>query len=128
MAFELNSNGEIIEIDNIEELRSALAKALTTQFAELWLTPPNSWPTLCALINNDAAWLMYMRYEGDPGCSTRNPNYAGPDKAVLEFYLSNGQRDEYPASWNITTTEAVRALEYFFTEQQRAPWLEWHED
>ncbi len=128
MLFELSTNDQVVEIHNLDELRSQLAEATKTQFLELWLTAPDRWPILCALVNGDAAWLIYLRYEGDAGFSTRNPNYAGLEKSLIEFYLSNGQRDEYPASWNITTTEAMRAMEHFFTEQQRAPWLLWHED
>src|SRR5258708_22425110 len=127
MPFDLMINGESVEINSLGELRSELADVQKTQFSELWLTPSSEWPTLCALINGDAAWLMYLQFEGDAGFSTRNPNYAGPPKATLEFYLSNGQRDEYPASFNITTPEAMRAMEFFFTAQQRAPWLVWHE-
>ncbi len=71
---------------------------------------------------------MYMRYEGDAGSSTRNPQYTGPHKAMIEYYLSHGQCDEYPAAWNITTAEALRALEYFFDEKAMAPWLTWQDE
>ena len=91
------------------------------------MRPNTDWPAICALINGEAAWLMFMRCEGDAGLSTRNGTYAGPRQAVIEYHLSNGQRDEYPASWNITTGEALRALEYFLTEATMAPWLEWSE-
>jgi hypothetical protein len=60
-----------------------------------------------------------VRYKGDAGFSTRNPLYAGTEKAVMEYHLSNGERDEYPASWNVTTGEAFYALEYFFEEAAR---------
>jgi hypothetical protein len=85
-----------------------------------------TWPAICALINADAAWLMYLRFEGDAGFSTRNPNYSGPINAAIES--SNGQRDEYPASWNITKKEALPALTYFLTTEEMAPWLQWHEN
>jgi hypothetical protein len=81
-----------------------------------------------SIINGEAAWLMYVRHEGDAGFSTRNRQYAGPEKAVIEYCLSNGQRDEYPASWNITAAEALRGLEYFLKEEVMAPWLHWHDD
>ena len=71
---------------------------------------------------------MFMRFERDAGFSTRNGTYAGPRQAVIEYYLSDGQRDEYPASWNITTNEAFRALEYFLTKATMAPWLTWREE
>ena len=40
---------------------------------------------------------MYLRNdEGDPGYSTRNPDYTGPEDAKIEYRLENGQVDEYP--------------------------------
>jgi len=61
------------------------------------------------------------------GFSTRNPGYRGSRKARIEYRLANGQRDEHRASWDISTAEAVRALEYFLSEAKMAPWLEWHQ-
>jgi hypothetical protein len=120
-------NNEEREVSSPEELRTNLGAISRTQFSEIWMHASTNWPAICALINGDSAWLMFMRHEGDAGFSTRNPNYAGPPQAVIEYYLSNGQRDEYPASWNITAAEAVRALEYFLEGSAIAPWLHWHE-
>ena len=125
---ELKINKVLYEVSEVNELQVHLIHVRRTQFAEIWMQHARDWPAICALINGEAAWLMYLRYEGDAGFSTRNPKFEGPEKAMIEYYLSNGQRDEYPASWNITTKEAVRALEYFFLKEAMAPWLEWHEE
>jgi len=69
-----------------------------------------------------------VRHEGDAGFSTRDPQYTGPQKAMIEYYLSNGQRDEYPVAWNITTAEALRGLEFFLEEEDMAPWLTWQDE
>jgi len=108
---ELDINNVLHEVTNVDKLRARLAQLTQTQFSEVWIRHTADWPAVCALINGEAAWLMYMRYEGDAGFSTRNPQYTGPHKAMIEYYLSNGQCDEYPAAWNITTAEALRALE-----------------
>jgi len=126
MPIEVSINDEGFETDSLDELRTHLARLQENQFSEVWLTPSDGWPTLTALVNGSAAWLMYMRYEGDAGFSTRNPNYVGPEAAMVEYQLCNGQMDEYPASWNITTPEAVRAMEHFFVTLERPPWLSWH--
>ena len=63
--------------------------------------------SLSALINGDFGWLMYQRGGDDPGFSSRNPNYAGEPDATIEYFLSNGQRDEYPASWALPTSEVL---------------------
>lgn len=125
---ELKINKVLYQVSDADELQVHLAHVRRSQFAEVWMQHAANWPSISALINGDAAWLMYLRFEGDAGFSTRDPNYSGPPKAVIEYYLSNGQRDEYPASWNITTAEALRALEYFFVEEGMAPWLQWQEE
>jgi Immunity protein Imm1 len=125
---ELKINKVLYQVTDLDELRVRLAQIRRTQFSEVWLQRTDGWPTIGALINGEAAWLTFVRHESDAGFSTRNPQYAGPQKIVIEYYLSNGQRDEYPASWNITKTEALRALEYFFEKEAMAPWLSWHDD
>jgi hypothetical protein len=96
-------------------------------FDEVWVESPDG-QSLCALINGDRGWLMYLRYSGDSGFSSRNPNYDGPPDAKIEYILSNGQLDEYPASWAVPVTEVLRALEYFEREYQRPSFIVWHED
>lgn len=67
-------------------------------------------------MNTNIGLLMYPRHdEGDPGYSSRNPMYDKSDAAlaslafdgllrgehvpVIAYRLSNGQEDEFPASW-----------------------------
>lgn len=125
---ELKINKVLYEVSDLDELRVRLTQMRRSQFLEVWLQHTAGWPAMAALINGEAAWLMYVRHEGDAGFSTRDPQYAGPKKAAIEYYLSSGQRDEYPASWNITTAEAIRGLEFFFEEEGMAPWLQWNDD
>jgi len=124
---QLTINHEIYEVSDPQELIQLLSEA-SSPFAEVWLNNPDGWPTICALINAKSAWLMYLRFEGDSGFSTRNPEYRGSSEVKIEYCLANGQRDEYPASWDISTAQAVRVLEYFLTNEKMAPWLEWHQD
>jgi hypothetical protein len=125
---ELQVNKDVFEVADVEELRTRLEQIRRTRYSEVWLRRPGGWPAACALVNGDAAWMMCVYHEGDSGFSTRNPDYAGPKYAVIEYYLANGQRDLYPASWNVTTSEAIRALASFFVSGERAPWLVWHEE
>jgi hypothetical protein len=85
---------------------------------------------LAALLNRDIGWLMYLRHdEGDAGFSSRNPAFGGSDSAMIEYQLSNGQHDEYPASWALPAKEIMRALEHFIEHQgDRAPFVCWHAD
>lgn len=100
---------------------------MESPFAEIWVESPNG-QSLCGLINGDWGWLMYLREEGDPGFSSRNPNYAGPADATIEYRLDNGQHDLYPASWALPVSEIHRALNYFKRERRRPPFITWHED
>jgi Immunity protein Imm1 len=123
---QLTINHEVYEVSEQQEVKQLLSD-VSSSFVEVWLNNADGWPTLCALINANSAWLMYLRFEGDSGFSTRNPAYRSSSAAVIEYRLANGQRDEYPASWDVSTAEALRALEYFLIEEKMAPWLEWHQ-
>ena len=86
---ELTINVSAFEVRNLEDLKMVLSRAAESQFSEVWLCKPQGGPSLCALINGESAWLIYLRHsKGDPGFSTRNPNYAGPREAMIEFRLS----------------------------------------
>jgi hypothetical protein len=97
------------------------------QYEEIWADTPDG-QSMCALINGDRGWLMYLRENGDAGFSSRNPNYAGPENSVIEYVLSNGQRDEYPASWALPKADVLRALEFFRREGRPPPFVLWHND
>ena len=56
------------------------------------------------------------------------PDYDGPAEAQIEYRLSNGQHDLYPASWALPVAEVRCALEYFERTHQRPPFVIWHED
>jgi hypothetical protein len=99
-----------------------------SQFRDVSVESPDG-QSLCALINGDCGWLMYLRHrDGDPGFSSRNPNYTGSCNATIEYVLSNGQVDEYPASWAYPTAEVERALEFFRKERVPPPFIRWHND
>lgn len=94
---------------------------------ELWYqTQPEQ--SLCALINGDVGLLMYLREPGDAGFSSRNPDYSGPTDATIEFVLSNGQVDCYPASWALPLPLIMQAVAYFQSEGLPAPFIAWHND
>jgi hypothetical protein len=125
--FTLSLNNQEYAIRDLRELRGHLDSSRRTQFYELWLSREGN-GSLCILANGDRAWLMFLRHEGDAGFSSRNPRYTGPREAELEYYLSNGQRDVYPAHWAVDTGEALEAAEYFFLHGEKSPSITWHDD
>lgn len=100
---------------------------MESPFDEVWLQSPGG-QILGALINGDWGWLMYLRNEGDSGFHSQNPDYAGSPSAEIEYRLSNGQHDVYPALWALPCTEVRRALAYFDREHQIPPFVVWHEN
>ena len=95
-------------------------------FEEIWVRVGEK--SMCALINGDRGWLMFLAEDGDSGFSSRNPAYDGPRAAMVEYYLSNGQRDEYPASWAYPIADVKRALAYFRRAGKRPSFIKWHRD
>ncbi|MFA5952930.1 MAG: Imm1 family immunity protein [Hyphomicrobium sp.] len=97
------------------------------QYQEVWIEGPDG-QSMCALINGNMGWLMYLRSKGDPGFSSRNPDYQGAESANIDYALSNGQRDEYPASWALPIEVIDRALEHFRKEGRPPNFVFWHND
>ena len=81
-------------------------------FEERWTHRPEG-QALCALINGDRGWLMFLRSEGDAGMSSRDPAYVGAPDAEMEFQLTNGQVDRYPVAWTLPIQDIERAIEFF---------------
>lgn len=108
------------------DLHDKLAALESNAFAEIWVDH-HPFPAICALINGDRGWLMWVRHEGDAGFSSRNPAYSGPPDAEIEYMLSNGQVDRYPASWAYSQGEVCAALETF-ARSRRISGISWFND
>ena len=124
----------IVIPDADEERRAALATLDTmltripeTGFAEVWVMH-GRFPALCALLNGDRGWLTCLRAEGDAGFSSRNPRYAGPPDAEIEFTLSTGQVDRYPAAWTYPRAEVLEAVRVFAGSRSCPASLSWFND
>jgi hypothetical protein len=97
------------------------------KFREVWEYSEDG-QSLCALINGDRGFLMYLREEGDTGFTSRNPDYVGASDATLKYVLSNGQEDEYPLLWALPLDVIERALQYFKTSGMMPEFIQWHDD
>jgi hypothetical protein len=95
-----------------------------SEYREIWENKPDG-RAICALIRRDVGWLMYLRETGDSGFHSRNPAYQGSDDDMLDYVLSNGQLDEYPASWALPLETVERALQHFRATGERASFVEW---
>lgn len=95
------------------------------QYKEIWLEGPTK-QSICALINGNIGWLMYLRFEGDAGLSSRN--LSENSKENVEFILSNGQCDEYPKNWTYPLEILKEALFSFIDNGELPKQIEWHDD
>ncbi|MBO9872832.1 MULTISPECIES: hypothetical protein [Xanthomonas] len=98
-----------------------------TNCREIWESAPNG-ASLCALINGDIGWLMFLPSPEDPGFTSRNPSYSGLLDAMIEYKLSNGQVDSYPASWALPLATIERALACFRDTGKPPTFICWHND
>jgi hypothetical protein len=123
IAFEFN--GEKLQPSCAEELGCLLDRFDRSPMFELWAKAPSG-ASLCMLRNRDAAWLMYLRQEGESGFASRSTDER---LGTASFLLSNGQRDEFPLSWCIDVEQCYKAMAYFFENAGAKPeWITWHED
>jgi hypothetical protein len=111
----------------LEDLRKFFEVAREHEFAEIWVDH-DPFPSLCALLHRKSAWLMYLRYDGDAGFSSRNPGFRGHGDLPMQFMLSNGQVDEYPASWTYPAETAFEALVEFARDGRVPDSIVWFND
>jgi hypothetical protein len=129
-AMRLTINGQGATVSAAADLHPYWQAVRGRQFSEVWLAAGEDGPALAMLVNGKRTWLMYLRdQEGDPGLSSRNPDYAGPPDALTQFVLDNGQLDKYPIAWTLPLEQAIAACKYFaVTQGGRSPEIVWHDD
>jgi len=109
-----------------KEIEHLLRDHEASEYREIWIE--NDKANMCALAAGKIAWLMFLRFNGDAGFSSRNPNYTGAKDEMLEFMLSNGQMDEYPLSWTLPEETWVKAILHFAKTGQPIKTIQWHDD
>jgi len=120
----LQIDGKYALVRGRDDVRRALKDARKAQRAEVHVRREGQ--SLTGLFSGGQAVLFLMA--DDPGFSSRNPRYTGSADARLRFTLSNGQEDEYPASWAVPAEDATRALEHYFLTGQRPSFIHWHDE
>ncbi|HKD31191.1 MAG TPA: hypothetical protein VKC66_35455 [Xanthobacteraceae bacterium] len=126
MSISLEVNACTSRIASVDELRQALAPFASQRFREIWVSIDSGGPSLCAHMNTNVGWLMYLRHDqGDSGFTSRNPTYDESDTLgglafdgrygtekhvpVITYRWSNGMEEEFPASWALPESDIVRA-------------------
>jgi hypothetical protein len=120
----ISFNGAEEEMGAAELPSEALARFNSSERFELWASEHEG-PSLCMLRSGEHAFLMYLRFSGDSGFVSKGESAA---EGVIEYELSNGQRDEYPAAWCIPVEQCYKAVNHFLSNKgQRPEWLAWYE-
>lgn len=124
---QVTINGEPHSPAGVEEAERLLASIGQKDNLEIWASEGNG-SSLCALLNRQCGWLMFLRYEGDAGFSSRKPLREETDGREEAFVLQNGQVDTYPSSWTIDRKIVFDALLEFVASGQRPSKVDWHDD
>lgn len=122
-------DGKPQDIDSSAELRSAIENSRTTQFGEIVLVV-GSLPehALTLMLNHEKASLFYSQNIDEHSFSSRNPFIAPDTDEEVEFLLSNGQMDAYPASWVVPATIGIDAICHFFDQRKLSENVSWHQE
>ncbi len=115
-----------VVITSIEVLQEYLALLHQHEFGELWLHAVAG-QALAVLWNDNRAFMMYLREEGDPGTYAYEPEHQGTSKGTIEFRLANGQSDVHPLSDTVSLEAVVPAVEYFVLNRDTDPRLIWRD-
>lgn len=71
---------------------------------------------------------MYLSDNENAEFTSGNPQYNDAKDETMEFYLSNGQLDEYPLSWVLPKKQIEKALDYFQKIHKPPLFITWHND
>ncbi len=125
MSPEATINGDTIVVRTGSELASILGDFSASQYLEVWVTRDGE--SMCMLANGDRAWLMYLKNIDEECFTTRSDDIVDQNE-YLDFRLSNGQADEYPAYWTVKLAHATNGIAHFFDQGGRTTSLTWHDD
>ncbi len=125
----LSVDGNKTDFSSATKLVMATRELDLSSVGELWIVHEPG-PAICALINvkQGMGWLMYLDATRDGSRSTRNPDYQGPGDGMLDYMLSNGQLDRYPASWTYEIRALQQALVEFAQSARLPECVAWVED
>jgi len=112
MSATFSINGTEFSSGSVEQFEYELASCADESFLEIWVNYERR--SLCAMINDDRGWLMFLRFHGDAGFHTENPELAGQD-ALLTFELSNGQTDELPKYFTYERSTILEGVKFFLS-------------
>jgi hypothetical protein len=110
-----------------DSLDAVLAPVAGAEYAEVVLTMASG-ASLMGLFHGGWGWLEWFPGDDSRTLHTENPEHPEPEGTRWDFVLSNGQTDEYPASWTYDFETVKDAFRYALETGERDPGLEWFPD
>jgi hypothetical protein len=123
----LKINGVTHGADNEGQLISKLRSTGLMPFREISLCNDEDESALTILMNGRRGIILYTRFEGDAGFTSRSSNPID-SRSNIAFVLSNGQQDYYPEDWVVSEDLIVEACLAFLRNHGRATSVIWHYD
>jgi hypothetical protein len=112
MTLHLIIDGDDHPAKNMRSFDALMTEVYHRDDLELWMSHDDQ-SSLCALLNAQRGWMMFLRFQGDPGLVSRNPDIDDSEAAFETFNLGNGQTDSYPKSWTFDRATVFSALSEF---------------
>ncbi len=110
----------------LRQFHLQLKMAAREDYFQVQLEPENDGiiEGLNATFNADRAWIIWNNAEGE-WLYPVNSKHAKLESDEEDCTLENGQCDVYPIQWSHSRDRAIKVLNHYFENGQRAPWLEW---
>jgi|GEM_PF-1465576 len=124
-ALSLVANGKEFLVTTLAELKTVVAQFHETAFVEYSFSGHDE-TTIILLRNSTHSFAIYLRFNGDAGCTTHNPK--GTTIEMKDFILTNGQRDEYPTALLVDNKDGLEILQFYLLTGKMYQGVEWREE
>ncbi len=123
--FIVEANNETHKISTLKELEAIFRKHKVVDFMEYHVTDHQE-TSLLLLRNQTHSMAMYLRFYGDSGFTTMNPD--GEEEKSQNFLLSNGQMDCYSEDMLVEKSQGYDILRYYLLTGEMHPSIHWKEE
>ena len=111
--------------ESLEQWTQHLEIVQNQPYFQVWLHKEDG-QSLGAYFNCAFAFVLWFGNDGDSAQAFHSEHEGHSE--MQEFYLENGQLDEYPESVCLCKQDGILALLHFFEHGERPKWLAWNEN
>lgn len=118
-------NRQEYSVFTLKDLENVFDKYRHEEFSEYFINGHGE-TGIILLMNKISSLAIYIRFDGDSGFTTSNPN--GQNENTQEFILSNGQQDVYTEDMLVNNRNGFEILRYYLLTGEMYPAIEWKEE